>query len=128
MGSSKGIYRVLVADDDPSTRLVLTFMLNRGGHLVESCGDGIEALKKLAAESYSLLIVDHQMPRMKGDEVIKTLREQGDGIPVILASGSLTEEITGPLKELECVAFLEKPFTFKELSETIQRVAPTIHC
>ena len=128
MDSSQGIYRILVADDDPTIRGVLTAMLSKAGHLVEECGTGHEALKKLALEAYSLLIVDQVMPRMTGSEVIETLRARGEEIPIILASGSLTKEIVGSLEELERVAFLNKPFTFKALAETIGRIAPSVKC
>ena len=128
MGSSKGIYRILVTDDDPATRRLLTVMLSRAGHLVEECGDGQEALRKLAAESYSLLIIDQIMPGMTGFEVIETLRERGESIPIILASGSLTKEIVEPLKNLERVGFLDKPFSFKKLAGIIRRIAPSVRC
>ena len=126
MGSSKGIYRILVADDDPAVRRLLTEMLSKAGHLVTECGDGREALTKLAAASYSLLILDQMMPRMTGSEVIKTLRERGEGIPIILASASLTEELVGSMENLERVALLDKPIVFKDLAETIRRIAPTV--
>ena len=128
MGSSKGIYRILVADDDPGMLRLMTFMLNQAGHLVETCEDGAEALAKLAEASYSLLIIDQAMPKMVGSKVIETLRERGEGIPIILASGSLTREIIEPLEHLERVAFLEKPFSSKELISLIQKIAPTVKC
>ena len=128
MASSKEICRILVADDNPIIRRLLFSMLGRSGHVVEECDDGRAALNKLASESYSLLIVDQNMPVMTGSEVIKALRAQGVGIPIILVSGCPTDENLGSLENLESVAILGKPFTLVELKGIMRRIAPMVKC
>jgi DNA-binding response OmpR family regulator len=126
MGSSKGIYRILVADDEPMIRRLLAMALGQAGHLVDTCGDGRAALEKLRANAYTILIVDFQMPHKTGLEVIHSLREAGNGLPVVLISSGLTDEAAHEVAEMERVVFLHKPFGLRDLSAAIERVAGTV--
>ena len=70
--------RILVADDDATSRKLLTRILTRAGFDCAEAPDGIEALKLLRADPPSLLLLDYDMPGMDGAEVLKQLRQDGN--------------------------------------------------
>ena len=64
--------RILVADDDATSRKLLSRILTSAGFACTQAPDGIEALKSLQADPPSLLLLDFDMPGMDGAEVLKT--------------------------------------------------------
>ena len=88
--------RILVADDDATSRKLLTRILTRAGFDCAEAPDGIEALKLLRADPPSLLLLDYDMPGMNGAEVLKQLRRDGNAavaqIPAIMLTGHGGEE------------------------------------
>lgn len=66
--------RVLVADDTPTSRLILQRFLVQMGAEVVLASDGVEAIGRLERESFDLLVIDIEMPRMTGMDVIRHLR------------------------------------------------------
>jgi CheY-like chemotaxis protein len=66
--------KILVAEDSASNQLIIGQMLTRMGAQFEIAADGVEALQWLERESFDLLLVDIEMPRLSGIEVIRALR------------------------------------------------------
>jgi len=115
--------RILVADDDPFIRTIISSTLVQNGYQVDIAKDGAEAWKALNEASYSLLITDYKMPRVDGLELITKLRSQDKSLPVILVSGTMPVEALNRRPGLRIDALLEKPFTAEELLEAVKRVA-----
>lgn len=69
--------KVLVAEDNPTNQTIISHMLARMGAEFEIAGDGVEALHWLERETFDLALIDIEMPRMNGIEVIRTLRADG---------------------------------------------------
>jgi CheY-like chemotaxis protein len=70
---------ILVVEDDRSTRQLLTEMLKTAGFSVASAKDGVDALKRLRAGSYDLMLLDVWMPKMNGLNVLAALPKEGAG-------------------------------------------------
>jgi signal transduction histidine kinase/CheY-like chemotaxis protein len=85
--------RILVADDDPDLRDIVTEALEANGFTVFAAADGQEALDVLSAEDVDLAVLDLQMPRRTGQEVIKEVRhgDRQPHLPVVVLTGSLDE-------------------------------------
>lgn len=66
--------RILVVDDDPALREVLTAALSKDGHQVDAAGDGTEALALLERQPYDLVLSDLRMPHVDGPSLYETLR------------------------------------------------------
>jgi two-component system, cell cycle response regulator len=66
--------QLLLAEDEPTQQLILARKLTRAGYLVDTAGNGREALEKLQGGNYSLLITDWDMPVMDGAELCRALR------------------------------------------------------
>jgi len=75
--------RILIAEDNDAQREGLRALLERAGFEVTAAPDGAEALEKLRASAFDLLLVDVWMPRMNGLEVLGHLREQASPPRVI---------------------------------------------
>ncbi|MCB2126700.1 MAG: response regulator [Rhodobacteraceae bacterium] len=70
--------KVLVAEDNPTNQTIISHMLARMGAQYEIADDGVEALRWLERESFDLALIDIEMPRMNGIDVIRTLRANGN--------------------------------------------------
>ena len=84
---SSGIRRILVVDDQPIILELLQQQLCEDGHEVETANDGCEALEKLGAGRFDLLLTDQSMPGMTGEELAVAAREKYPQLAVILLTG-----------------------------------------
>lgn len=67
-------WRILLVDDEPTQRLIMARLLKRAGYIVETAGNGREALAKLESGDYQLMITDWEMPEMDGIALCSALR------------------------------------------------------
>jgi CheY-like chemotaxis protein len=84
---------VLVADDEPDIRLMLRTVLRPRGWRVEEASTGLEALERCRQEGFDAVILDHKMPGLSGAETAQQLRDEGYGVPIILYSAYITDEV-----------------------------------
>ena len=104
--------RVLVVDDDPLMRKVLTRRLERLGHTVSEAEDGSRALDVLRAQAIDLVLTDLRMPQVGGLELLEHLKADPvlRDVPTIMISGA--DDSTEAIRAIELGAedFLPKPF------------------
>ena len=107
--------RVLVVDDEPAIRRFLRTSLDSQGFDVLEAPDGQSALAQMARGTLDVLVLDLGLPDMDGLDVIKTLREQGSTVPIIVLSSRSDE--AGKVKALDLGAddYVTKPFGMDEL-------------
>lgn len=106
---------ILIVDDEPTIRDVLTAVLADEGFRVACAADGREALDVLDATVPDLLITDVSMPHMTGLELVGRLRARGDGIPVVMMSTHYAGA------DLPGVRFVAKPFDLDAISAAVRR-------
>jgi CheY-like chemotaxis protein len=113
---------VLVIDDNPQFRQLISDFLAFAGYTVISAVSAIEALTILHqnAPLPSLIITDIIMAHMNGCEFLRVVRDQWKNIPVIMISTSVSFETSCPDILLKPEAYLAKPFSYEELIRTIQ--------
>ena len=116
-GEQRGKDRVatiLLVEDDPSMRLLTSAKLKHQ-FTVLCAGDGVEALELLERRQADLIIADVMMPRMDGYTLVKTLRERGDQIPVLLltAKQSFEDKREGFSSGVD--DYMTKPVNYEEL-------------
>ncbi|MFI5614423.1 response regulator transcription factor [Amycolatopsis sp. NPDC051903] len=118
---------VLVVDDDPRVRTVVSWQLEAEGFRVTEAADGRRALEAIAREQLDLVILDLALPGVGGLDVLRSLRDgeraQGDtALPVIVLSGRSgeTDRIVG--LDLGADDYLVKPFSPGELAARVRSV------
>jgi two-component system, OmpR family, response regulator len=106
--------RILIADDEPSIREVISFALERAGFAVSVARNGAEALQVFRKSPPDLIILDIGMPEMDGLEVCKQIRKSSD-LPILFLSAR-DEEIDRVLGlEIGGDDYVTKPFSTREL-------------
>ena len=107
--------RILFAEDERSLSRAVTALLEKNNYSVDPVYDGEEALAYLDAENYDAVILDIMMPKVDGLEVLRRLRRQGNGIPVLLLTAK--SEVEDKVSGLDTGAndYLTKPFSTAEL-------------
>ena len=126
--SSKKL-RVLVADDNPTNRVVIGKILERGGHTVTLVNDGERALDALEREPFDTVILDRNMPGIGGVQALQALRLMTRGrerLPVIMLSADATSEAKREALEAGADAFLPKPIEAMRLLEEIQALCAAV--
>jgi len=113
--------KILVIDDEQNIRKMLSRVLSPEGFIVKEANNGLEALKRLQEENYSLALLDLKMPGLNGIETLKEIRENDLNLPVIMMSayGSIPEAVEA--MKLGALDYLIKPFDIEELKITIKR-------
>jgi DNA-binding response OmpR family regulator len=113
--------RVLVVDDEPIVRDVLTRYLSRGGFQVDSAEDGEAALERFTAAPPDLVLLDLMLPGVDGVEVFTRIREDHD-TPVIMltARGEETDRVVG--LEIGADDYITKPFSPREVVARVRAV------
>jgi DNA-binding response OmpR family regulator len=115
--------RILVVDDDPCIREIISVTLLGCGNKVDTAKDGADAWKALNDVSYHLLITDYKMPIINGLELVRKLRSKDRMMPVILMSGIMPTDELKRHAWLRVDGLLSKPFTVAELVGVVKKVA-----
>lgn len=114
--------RVLIIDDSQEIRDFLSdYILKPKGFEVLMASNGLMGLEMAIAKEPDLMIVDQQMPRLTGLEVLEKLRERGIEIPAILATAHGSEETAVAAFRLGIRDYVIKPFDADEISESVDR-------
>ena len=126
------IHRILLAEDDEQGRDSMERILSAYGFEVTAVEDGRAALEiilsdKDSSQTFSLLILDDQMPHLTGRKLIAELIRRKINIPTLLITGFGGEHFEEEAKRLGCKGILYKPFETKLLIATIERVLDETH-
>jgi nitrogen-specific signal transduction histidine kinase/CheY-like chemotaxis protein len=115
---------VLIVDDEDMIRELARGVLADTGMTIFEAVSGDEAIKifKKHSDEIDVVFLDVIMPGIKGDEVLKKLREIKKDVKVIISSGFMSEDQRAKLKEYAIEAFLDKPFRDTDIIETIIKV------
>jgi class 3 adenylate cyclase/FixJ family two-component response regulator len=119
--------KVLVIDDSPQIREFVTeYVLLPNGFEVDIAVDGAEGLRKVLASTPDLVLMDYEMPKMSGIEVLRNLRAQGNKVPVILMTSHGSEQVAIEVFRLGAKDYLIKPFAAQEMLDTIEEVLAVV--
>lgn len=121
MSAETAKHDVLVVDDEPMVREVVTRYLERDGLNVRSAADGAAALLEFENNPPDLVVLDVMLPHVNGLDVLSEVRRRGE-VPVILltANGEESERVRG--LDLGADDYVVKPFSPRELSARVRSV------
>jgi FixJ family two-component response regulator len=109
---------VAIVDDDPAVLDSLKFLLEVVGYNVATY-DSARAFLDNGAVAPACMILDHHMPLMTGLELVQTIRDKADAVPVLLITGSPSPMIVSRAARLGVAKVLEKPPSEEELLEFV---------
>jgi len=115
--------RVLLVEDEERLATTIARGLRREGMAVDVVLDGAAALDKAALNSYDVIVLDRNLPKVHGDEVCRELvaRECMSRILMLTAAGSIKDRVTG--LDLGADDYLPKPFALSELVARIRALS-----
>jgi len=113
--------RVLVVEDEESYRQALLSGLSREGFDVDVAGDGVEGLRRFAADPPDIVLLDMLLPGMHGIEVCRKMRALAP-VPVLMVSAVDTELDVVLGLELGAAGYVTKPFRLRELVARMQAI------
>ena len=111
--------RVLVVDDEPVNVEFLQEFLSAKGYEVITAGDGAEALRRVKEERPHLILLDIQMPKIDGLEVLRQLREIDKEVGVIMITGINERAIARKAMALGAFDYIVKPLDLPYLERSL---------
>ncbi len=122
--SKRPSIRMLIAEDNLQLLDLLTFGLCEMGYNVDAANDGEAAWKILCSRPIDLLITDNDMPKLRGLDLVRRMRTQSHGQPVIFISGDSPIHDPNLRELLSPATSLSKPFSITQLIEKVNKMAP----
>ncbi|HYR03556.1 MAG TPA: response regulator [Syntrophobacteria bacterium] len=113
---------VLIVDDEKNIRLTVSQSLESIGLDTDTAMNGEEALTKLKANEYSLILLDLKMPGMDGMQALRRIRELRPEVRVIVITAYGTVESAVEAMKLGTVDFVQKPFASEEIRALVSQV------
>jgi CheY-like chemotaxis protein len=114
--------RVLIVEDDPGMRDIMTRMVHRLGYAVVTAAGGQEALDRLREQRVDIMLLDLMMPEMDGFEVCRVL-QQDSTLPrpyIIITSARSAQEDRAQARALGAADYLTKPFILQDLQTRLE--------
>lgn len=116
-------FRILVIDDEPANRMILSRLLTAVGYSVSEAENGASGLAQVISHCPDLVIVDMEMPVLNGSETLAAIRRLPENrtasVPVIAASGNPSPEMESSALRNGADVWMTKPFDFAVLQQQI---------
>lgn len=113
---------VLVVDDDPGVRVMLSSILNDEGYVVEAVENGKEAIKACEKSFFDVVLIDVELPDMKGTELLDRLKKIQPKMVRIIITGHPSLESAMKAVNERADGYVLKPFEVTELLEKIKKL------
>ena len=113
---------ILVVDDDPMIRELLTEILEKQGYTVVSVESGEAALSEVEKKHFDLVFLDLLLPGLKGTETLKKLKEKDKDVVVVIITGYADEPMAFEAMAMGPLLLIRKPFRDKDILETLNMV------
>jgi two-component system response regulator SaeR len=110
---------ILVAEDEQGVREAIKLLLLIDDHTVTEAETGVRALDLFKRKAFDLVITDYEMPRMKGNELAKKIKEVSPTQPIIMIT-AFSDKVAGSENPVD--AIVHKPFQLADLRQTMAEV------
>ena len=115
--------RLLVVDDEPEIRELLTEYLTARGHTVEVALDGRGALERLRTHPFDVVLTDVRMPVMEGGALVSAIQEENLSVGVVVMTGFPTIQTATQALKMGASDYVLKPFRLRDIHDSIVRAA-----
>jgi len=116
--------KILAVDDSPTIRQMVTHTLCSAGYEVIEAEDGLDGLEKARRERVSLVLTDHNMPRMDGLTLVRSLRALPDykTAPILVLTTESSDDIKAQGRAAGATGWMVKPFDPQRLVDVVKKV------
>ncbi len=114
-------FRILIIDDEPTLRESLEFALAASGYEVFAARTGEEGLELLSTANPDLILLDHWLPGINGDQVLSKVKEIRPDLPVIIMTAQGSVELAVSLMKMGAFDFLVKPFELDQIEALVAK-------
>jgi two-component system chemotaxis response regulator CheY len=116
--------KILVVDDDKTTRKLLNLFLKAKGYEVVTAENGLDAMEKLGTENINLVVTDMNMPYMDGIELTKNLKndENWKNIPIVMVTTEADEEERKKAMDAGVDDYLVKPANAEQITDSVKKI------
>ena len=114
--------RILSVEDEQSIQELVVLHLGLQGYEVKGASNGEEAISFLENESFDIVLLDIEMPKMNGLDVLHYIKICHIDVRPIMLTGADNLQVFGECSRLGAFDYLPKPYNFHELMESIERV------
>src|SRR6195256_6917019 len=114
--------RVLIVEDEPTTRLGLTELVSTWGFATDSAADGQDALQRITTFRPSIIISDLVMPRMGGLELLRAIRDEGNAMTIVILTAQGTVETAVEAIKEGAYDYLTKPVEPQRLKILLDKI------
>ncbi len=116
--------KIMVVDDDPVVRILVTEFLTSQGYSVNVVENGEECLRSLKETRPDILLVDCIMPDINGFDVIRSVRNnpQTADLPIVMMSSEIDTEALAHTHNVSADAYVLKPFGMREILMAVQNI------
>ncbi|MGZ3494542.1 MAG: sigma-54-dependent transcriptional regulator, partial [Thermodesulfobacteriota bacterium] len=115
------LFKILVVDDEPILRESLEIALKTSNYDVITARTGEEGLERFKKENPDLVLLDHWLPGINGDEVLRRIKEEDSNIPVIIMTAQGSIEMAVNSMKMGAFDFLIKPFDLEQVEDLIKK-------
>lgn len=116
--------RILITDDSSAQRIILSGIVTKLGHEVETANNGQEALDKIDVNLPDCMLLDNLMPIMDGLQTLEALQAKNITLPVIMITAEVQEWVKDRCLELGVAVFLNKPIKQAQIQEALEQILP----
>lgn len=120
--SSRQALHILVVEDEPLGRELVTEFLTADGHTVETAINGREGLEKFRVGRFDLVVTDRAMPEMSGDQLAATIKQAAPKMPVIMLTGFGDMMQSAGEQPVMVDVIVSKPVVLNELQKAVAKV------
>jgi DNA-binding response OmpR family regulator len=115
--------RVLVVEDEMSLADAVARGLRRHGASVDVAYDGDDGYSLVTSEGYDVLVLDRDLPGMSGDDICKSVTDEGLPVRVLMLTASVSEQDRAKGLALGAADYVNKPFSFADLLQRVIALA-----
>lgn len=119
--------KILLAEDSKSIRGFVRRVLEENGFQLEAVEDGAQALDRYRKGRFDFVIMDWEMPRMDGPAAVRSLREMGCTLPIMMMTSRIAQDDIRFMLTHGADEYLMKPFTAEVLIEKIRMLMGQRH-
>ncbi|MBF0328284.1 MAG: response regulator [Nitrospirae bacterium] len=116
--------KILIVDDDKTTRKLLSLYLKGKGYEIVTAENGLDALEKIGTEGINLIVSDMNMPYMDGIELTKTVRKDPamSGLPIVMVTTEADDDEKKKAFEAGVDDYLVKPTNAEQITDAIKKI------